>query len=237
MSDPKHTQNETELTATDPLWEGTPKELAEATPAETTRRGFLFKLALGLNGLVGAVFAVPILGYLVGPAIKKDEQINSWVKLGLLEDFPVGKTRFANYVNPVESPSDGDTAKIACWVRRIDEKAFQVFAVNCAHLGCPVRWFEQSRLFLCPCHGGAYYEDGSRASGPPIRGLFEYKYRLGSAGLEILAGQLPTFATEACNHKPEKPASPNPLHVLPATGAGSKADQTDQNSAADGRLA
>ncbi len=43
---------------------------------------------------------------------------------------------------------------------------FQVFAINCAHLGCPVRWFAQSKLFLCPCHGGAYYEDGSRASGP-----------------------------------------------------------------------
>ena len=43
---------------------------------------------------------------------------------------------------------------------------FQVFAVNCAHLGCPVRWFPQSSLFMCPCHGGVYYRDGSRASGP-----------------------------------------------------------------------
>ena len=52
---------------------------------------------------------------------------------------------------------------------------FQVFAINCAHLGCPVRWFPQSGLFMCPCHGGAYYADGSRASGPPERGLFEYR--------------------------------------------------------------
>jgi Rieske Fe-S protein len=214
MSDHNHIPDNS--TPSDPLWEGTPKELAEATPAETSRRGFLFKLALGLNVLVGAVFAAPIIGFLAGPAIKKDEEINSWVKLGSLADFPVGKTRFAQYVNPVVSPSDGDTAKIACWVRRIEENKFQVFAVNCAHLGCPVRWFEQSRLFLCPCHGGAYYEDGSRASGPPIRGLFEYKFRLTNGALEILAGQLPTFATEACNRPSSTPGS-NPLHVLNST--------------------
>ena len=55
---------------------------------------------------------------------------------------------------------------------------FQVFAINCAHLGCPVRWFPQSGLIHVPCHGGAYYRDGSRASGPPERGLFEYPYKV-----------------------------------------------------------
>ncbi len=43
---------------------------------------------------------------------------------------------------------------------------FLVFAVNCAHLGCPVAWFPQSGLFMCPCHGGVYYANGERASGP-----------------------------------------------------------------------
>ena len=71
-------------------------------------------------------------------------------------------------------PADGKTADMACWVRRVAGNQFQVFAINCAHLGCPVRWFPQSGLFLCPCHGGAYYRDGARASGPPERGLFEY---------------------------------------------------------------
>jgi hypothetical protein len=35
----------------------------------------------------------------------------------------------------------------ACWVRRIAGDQFQVFAINCAHLGCPVRWFAQSGLY------------------------------------------------------------------------------------------
>ena len=68
-----------------------------------------------------------------------------------------------------------------------------MFAINCAHLGCPVRWFAQSGLFMCPCHGGVYYQDGSRASGPPPRGLFEYSYKVESGKLMIEAGQFPPF--------------------------------------------
>ena len=95
---------------------------------------------------------------------------------------------------------------------RIRAAGFQVFAVNCAHLGCPVRWFAQSKLFLCPCHGGAYYEDGSRASGPPERGLFEYRYQLTGTSLMIHAGDMPTLATQASCHKP-KPLT----QIAPAT--------------------
>jgi Rieske Fe-S protein len=73
----------------------------------------------------------------------------------------------------------------------MDGGKFQVFAVNCAHLGCPVKWFQQSRLFMCPCHGGVYYEDGSRASGPPPRGLFEYHAKIENGRLLIDAGRLP----------------------------------------------
>jgi len=74
-------------------------------------------------------------------------------------------------------------------VRHIDGEEFQVFAINCAHLGCPVRWFPQSELFMCPCHGGAYYSDGSRASGPPERGLFEYPYKVQDGLIAIHADE------------------------------------------------
>jgi Rieske Fe-S protein len=65
-----------------------------------------------------------------------------------------------------------------------------------------VRWFEESKLFMCPCHGGAYYQDGSRASGPPERGLFEYKYKVVNKALSIDVHGLPTLATEARLNNP-----------------------------------
>jgi menaquinol-cytochrome c reductase iron-sulfur subunit len=162
-----------------------------------SRRAFLFKLSLFLNGAVGAVMAVPILGYLLAPAMKKDSSYNSWIELGPLSDFPEGETRLVNFRNPITTTWDGQTGDIPCWVRRISGNSFQIFAINCAHLGCPVRWFAQSKLFLCPCHGGAYYADGARASGPPERGLFEYEHKIVGDTLMISAGKMPTLATQA----------------------------------------
>lgn len=165
--------------------------------AKHSRRAFLFKLSLLLNGAVGAVLAVPVIGYILGPAMKKASSYNSWITLGPLSDFPEGETRLVNYRNPVTTLWDGQTGDIPCWVRRVSGTTFQVFAINCAHLGCPVRWFAQSELFLCPCHGGAYYADGSRASGPPERGLFEYEHKLVGDTLMISAGKMPTLANQA----------------------------------------
>jgi menaquinol-cytochrome c reductase iron-sulfur subunit len=162
-----------------------------------TRRAFLFKVSLAINGIVGAVMAVPIVGYLLGSATKSDAEQKAWIGLGALEKFPEGETRLATFRNPETTAWDGQTGDIPCWVRRQAEGTFQVFAINCAHLGCPVRWFEESKLFLCPCHGGAYYEDGSRASGPPERGLFEYEHKVVNGSLIILAGKMPTLAASA----------------------------------------
>ena len=159
----------------------------------SSRRGFLFKLGLALNALGAVLVGIPVVGYILAPARRLGGG-QSWIKLGGVDSFPVGQTRFAHYENPFRVQWDGDSAKVACWVRRVDGQRFQVFAVNCAHLGCPVRWFPQSKLFMCPCHGGVYYEDGSRASGPPPRGLFEYQYEIREGQLWVRGGQLPTLA-------------------------------------------
>jgi menaquinol-cytochrome c reductase iron-sulfur subunit len=164
-------------------------------PPKSSRRSFLFTLGLALNGVAAALVGIPLIGYLVGPVRRRAEQ--AWISLGALEGFPEGQTRLATYENPFRVAWDGATANIPCWVRRIDGERFQIFAINCAHLGCPVRWFAQSRLFMCPCHGGVYYEDGSRASGPPPRGLFEYQYQVRDGQLWVRGGQIPTLSEPA----------------------------------------
>ena len=160
---------------------------------DLSRRGMLMKLGLLFNGAIGLILAAPIVRYLLWPVIRERKPgYESWLQLGALDQFPEGQTRLATYRNPVASLSDGETANIPCWVRNVDGAKFQVFAINCAHLGCPVRWFPQSGLFMCPCHGGVYYSDGSRASGPPERGLFEYSYKVERGKLLIKAGEMPT---------------------------------------------
>ena len=121
----------------------------------------------------------------------------AWIPLGPVIQFPENQTRLATYRNPFVQAWDGETANVPCWVRRLAGDTFQVFAINCAHLGCPVRWFPESGLFMCPCHGGVYYADGSRASGPPPRGLFQYIHKVEGGQLWVRGGELPTLAEPA----------------------------------------
>jgi Rieske Fe-S protein len=172
------------------------EELTPVDPLIVSRRWLLLKVGALFNAVVGIAVAVPVIKYLLSP-VKPDDAYKSWVSLGSVETFPVGETRLAKFTNPVSREWDGETDRVACWVRRISQREFQVFAINCAHLGCPVRWFPQSQLFMCPCHGGAYYADGSRASGPPERGLFTYDAKIVDAKLQINAGQMPTLSNTA----------------------------------------
>jgi len=160
---------------------------------DLSRRGFFVKMGILFNGLVATALAVPIAGFLLSSVTRgRASAYLSWVQLGRVSDFPEGETRLATFRNPYVMPTDGKTVDTACWVRRLEGDKFQVFAVNCAHLGCPVRCFPQSGLFMCPCHGGAYYRDGARASGPPERGLFEYPYKVQNGMITIQAGELRT---------------------------------------------
>ena len=165
---------------------------------EITRRSLFTKAGMLFNGIVAAALAVPVMRYVLSSVTRGNGSgYLAWIPLGRVSEFPEGETRLATFRNPYVMSTDGKTADTACWVRRAEGNRFQVFAVNCAHLGCPVRWFPQSGLFMCPCHGGAYYRDGSRASGPPERGLFEYPHKVENGLIRIQAGELPTPASSA----------------------------------------
>jgi menaquinol-cytochrome c reductase iron-sulfur subunit len=170
--------------------------------SDVSRRQAVLKIAMLFNGVVGLLLAIPIVGYLFSPISRgRKSGYQSWVSLGAVDQFPSGQTRLASFRNPIATVTDGETADIPCWVRNVGGNKFQVFAINCAHLGCPVRWFPQSELFMCPCHGGVYYADGSRASGPPERGLFEYSFRVADGKLQIQAGELPTPGISTTENK------------------------------------
>ncbi len=157
-----------------------------------TRRDFLLKVGFGLNAVAGAMIGIPLVGYVLSVVAKPFA--NEWIDLGAVSDFTEGTTRLASFMNPHRREWDGDTAHIPCWVRRLKGEEFQVFAINCTHLGCPVRWFAESKLFMCPCHGGVFYENGDHAAGPPPRGLYTYKVKVENNRLFIFGGVLPNLS-------------------------------------------
>jgi Rieske Fe-S protein len=150
-----------------------------------------------MAGTVAALaVAIPGVGYFAAAARRGKKP--PWISLGAISDFQPNETRLITFVNPLEQPWDGMTAKTGVYVRSLGrgddyKEKFSVFAINCTHLGCPVEWFPQSGLFMCPCHGGVYYETGERASGPPPRGLYHCVWRVQDGQLEIQAPHLPTL--------------------------------------------
>jgi menaquinol-cytochrome c reductase iron-sulfur subunit len=158
------------------------------------RRNFFRWLTAALTAIAGVLLAVPLVGYFLARRPRKIE----WIAVGRVEDFPINETRMVTFDNPLRQSWDGITAHTGVYVRRAgpergDNGQFLVLAVNCAHLGCPVSWFPQSGLFMCPCHGGVYYASGERASGPPTRGLFRCVWQVRSGQLEIQAPHYPTL--------------------------------------------
>jgi quinol---cytochrome c reductase iron-sulfur subunit, bacillus type len=192
-----------------------------ADPKLLARRQMLGRVCVGLGIASGAALGVPMVGFVVGPLLKKyptDEwmpvtQAFYWVeprdkpgggdfqwraepdapppRLVHADSIAVGETVPVKFEDPSVLPWAGVTGLTAAWVRRVSETEFVAYSVNCAHLGCPVQWRPSAQLFLCPCHGGVYYADGTVAAGPPPHPLPRYQVRVRDGRIEILAQPLP----------------------------------------------
>jgi Rieske Fe-S protein len=182
---------------------GSGEQTTSTAPTIRGRRTFLQWMTYGTGALAAALVSVPFVGYLFG-ALRRHKA--RWISLGPASKFPLDETRLETFQNPLGQPWDGMAAHMGVYVRNLgkddrQQEQFLVFAMNCAHLGCPVTWFPQSGLFMCPCHGGVYYENGERASGPPPRGLFHCVWQIRDGELQIEAPHLPTL-----QHTLDKPA-------------------------------
>jgi quinol---cytochrome c reductase iron-sulfur subunit, bacillus type len=171
----------------------------EIKQTEESRRDFILKISLGLGGLAAIAVAIPVAGALLAPLLENEEK--DWVTVGTAKDFKPGTVTLVTFQNPDPKAFAGVTANTASWLRRGMNNDFIAFAVNCSHLGCPVRWEENANLFMCPCHGGVYYHDGTVASGPPPRALSQYKVRIFKGSVQIQTGPIPITNLTANRHE------------------------------------
>ncbi len=153
------------------------------------RRQFFSKLSFLLSGIAAAIIGIPIVGFLISPLFEKVPEV--WRPVGSVDSFKVATTVVVNFLDASPLPWAGVTARTAAWLRRESEQTFIAFSINCTHLGCPVRWLSDAELFLCPCHGGVYYKDGTVAAGPPPKPLPRYPVRVNNGQVEILASPIP----------------------------------------------
>lgn len=186
------------LMAEPPMGEtvGTPPAAMDTAPAgdpdeppNSPRRIFLQAVALGLGGLGTLIVGIPFIGVLISPVRREDPDV--WRPVGAVNDFPVGATVQVTFRDAEQLPWAGFSAQTSAWLRRETEQDFIVFSAYCTHVGCPVRWQEDASLFMCPCHGGAYYRDGTVAAGPPPRPLDLYAVQVRNGQVEVATRRIP----------------------------------------------
>ena len=154
-----------------------------------TRRAFMTGGAMAAGGIATAAFALPALGFALGP-ILEDTTPERWQDVGPEDDFDD-----QTYVPKVISlaPQIGDVGKTTVYVRRHnpqrdtsnEDLPYVAISTRCAHLGCPVRYFQASRRFVCPCHGGVYGFQGEVVGGPPVRPLDRFYTRVRKGRVQL----------------------------------------------------
>jgi menaquinol-cytochrome c reductase iron-sulfur subunit len=154
-----------------------------------SRRRMLVGLSVAAGGVAASVVGIPVVGSLIYPLFRKTNNI--WRPVGPVDNFAVGATTSVVFEDAASQVWSGVTANTAAWLRRRDANSFIAYKVNCTHLGCPVTWLPDANLFMCPCHGGVFYGNGSVAAGPPRRPLETYAVRVRDGNVEILTGPLP----------------------------------------------
>ncbi len=175
----KHAQPETEAERPE----------AEDESSLPTRRRFLTALGIAMSGIGAAIIGVPVLGALFSPLLREDGEV--WRPVGPISDFPIGATVQVAILDSAPVPWAGLAAQTPAWLRRESERDFKVFSAFCTHVGCPVRWQADAELFMCPCHGGVFYRDGTVAGGPPPEPLALFPVRVRNGMVEIRTKAVP----------------------------------------------
>lgn len=140
-------------------------------PAKSNeRRTFLAIILGGIGVVIAGAFSWPLFRYL-SPIDKGGEDQQVRVPRSQIS---VGGSHFFSYQGRpavLLQPSAGN---------------FIALSAVCTHLGCIVKWVDESQEFLCPCHAGRFSTAGQVLGGPPPKPLATYGVSV--AGDDVLIG-------------------------------------------------
>jgi len=188
------------------------RQIPGAFEGETvTRRRFMTGTAHTAGAIAASAFALPALGFAIGPIFKSSP--HHWEPVG-----PTSMFSDKNYVPVVltVAPAIGEAGKTTVYLRQFNaeidtdpydrETPYIAISSRCAHLGCPVRWVDAAERFICPCHGGVYDLLGRRVGGPPVRPLDRFYTRVSGQNVEV--GPRFSVNSELRRFSPRDPGEP-----------------------------
>jgi menaquinol-cytochrome c reductase iron-sulfur subunit len=136
---------------------------------DVTRRGFFGKVIGIISGIIGLSLSIPILGYTVLPAFRKEEEF--WTEVGPLDKIAVNQPKEFEVNRALSSGWMKTNSVQSIWAFRKPEGEVVVYSPICTHLGCGYHWDEQEHKFICPCHNSVYDLSGQVLRGPAPRPL------------------------------------------------------------------
>ncbi|MCX8060993.1 MAG: ubiquinol-cytochrome c reductase iron-sulfur subunit [Anaerolineales bacterium] len=149
-----------------------------------TRRQFVTVIGAAISTLIGAAVGLPAIGYLLSPALEKQEG-ESWILLGPLDNYPLNQPTLFTFTRTKKHGWEKTTTSYGVYVLRTSPTEVRVFSNVCTHLSCRVTWKEEVQEYICPCHDGHFAIDGSIISGPQPRSLDEYETKIEDGNLFI----------------------------------------------------
>ena len=152
-----------------------------------TRRGVFMVGGQALGGVAAVAVLLPVVGFAAAPIFETPDEV--WTSVGATDEFV--PTSYKAVTLTVVS-GIGEAGKTTAYVRQgaadlgEDPEGYIAISTRCAHLGCPVRFFDAAGTFICPCHGGVYDFEGKVIGGPPVRPLDRFQTRV--EGDEVQVG-------------------------------------------------
>jgi Rieske Fe-S protein len=159
-------------------------ELEAPSAEETTRRKFLSGLIGVVAGVVSAIVAIPAIGYLISPGLKRGSSEN-WINLGPVASVAPGLPTPFKWSRQIEDGWVKATQSGTAYAVQLDGQELKVLSDVCTHLGCRVVWNQDRQLFACPCHDAFFAADGQVASGPPPKPLINLPHRIENGQIQI----------------------------------------------------
>jgi menaquinol-cytochrome c reductase iron-sulfur subunit len=150
-----------------------------------SRRDFVKLVTTSIGGIISAMVGLPIIGYLLSPAMRNDE-VSDVIALGPLENYPIGIPTPFSFIQKRINGWENTTTVIGMYVVRKDDGAVRVFSDICTHLGCLVTWKPDIEEYLSPCHDGHFDIEGLVTHGPPPRPLDEFQTNVENGKLYIM---------------------------------------------------
>src|SRR5688500_13607524 len=133
---------------------------------------------------ITAALAIPGVGYVLDPILRRTAGTRGWRRVGELAAVP---TMAPVAVNIVGEQRDAWTryprSKLGTvYLRRKGDREVLALTAECPHLGCSIGYDTGRNRFQCPCHESAFDLEGVKLGGPSPRAMDQLESRITADG-------------------------------------------------------